>query len=64
MTDPTMAVVELGDLIARLRKAISMLDLMVETATPSNVERLRGKGEGVKLALSYAEEAWRSSQDC
>ena len=50
----------LGDLISRLRKAEWHLNSVL-TRSPEEPDRLRLKGkiEGVKLALSYVEEMLR-----
>lgn len=49
------------DLIPRLKKAIGALEQVQEqTYTLREKVRLDGKLEGVKLALSYAEEGLRT----
>lgn len=49
------------DLVPRLKKAASLLELYIEDPGSSIREkyRLEGKLEGVRLAISYAEEELR-----
>ena len=49
----------LEDLEARMDNAMRNLDFLIERAEGGELTRLRGKREGVNLALSYVREYTR-----
>lgn len=67
---------DIDELMERMYKAVDSLERLAELSTEQaktapyadvylhvqNAERLRAKAEGVKLAISYAEESQRQPQ--
>ena len=57
---PLPAWVPLEELVRRCRSAAKRLDDLVPDYSPDEQIRLKGKAEGVRLAISYIEEALRA----